>query len=63
MTEDNQVIAVTNAYAREPETKKGMSAEQITGAASSYARKYALNGLFLIDDSKDADYHDNTKKR
>jgi hypothetical protein len=44
-----------SAYAREPETKKGMDASQITGAASSYARKYALNGLFLIDDAKDAD--------
>jgi hypothetical protein len=43
------------AYAREPETKKGMDDSQVTGAASSYARKYALNGLFLIDDTKDAD--------
>ena len=43
------------AYARESELKKGMDDSQITGAASSYARKYALNGLFLIDDSKDAD--------
>lgn len=43
------------AYAREAETKKGMDDAQITGAASSYARKYALNGLFLIDDTKDAD--------
>ena len=43
------------AYAREEETKKGMDASQITGAASSYARKYALNGLFAIDDTKDAD--------
>ena len=43
------------AYAREAELKKGMDDSQITGAASSYARKYALNGLFLIDDSKDAD--------
>lgn len=46
---------VCKAYAREPETKKGMDESQITGAASSYARKYALNGLFLIDDTKDAD--------
>lgn len=45
----------TVAYARIPDTKKGMDASQITGAASSYARKYALNGLFLIDDTKDAD--------
>ena len=43
------------AYAREDETKKGMDGSQISGTASSYARKYALNGLFLIDDSKDAD--------
>lgn len=49
-----------NAFAREPQTKKGMDESQITGTASSYARKYALNGLFLIDDNKDADtdeYH------
>lgn len=47
---------ITNtAFAREEETKKGMDASQITGAASSYARKYALNGLFCIDDTKDAD--------
>ena len=44
-----------NAYAREPLTKKGMDEAQITGSASSYARKYALNGLFAIDDTKDAD--------
>lgn len=43
------------ASAREEETKKGMDASQITGTASSYARKYALNGLFCIDDTKDAD--------
>lgn len=42
-------------YAREEESKKGMDASQITGSASSYARKYALNGLFCIDDTKDAD--------
>jgi hypothetical protein len=42
-------------YAREEETKKGMDGAQITGAASSYARKYALNGLLAIDDTKDAD--------
>jgi hypothetical protein len=44
-----------SAYAREPENKKGSDESQITGAASSYARKYALNGLFMIDDTKDAD--------
>lgn len=42
-------------YARESDEKKGMDQSQITGASSSYARKYALNGLFLIDDNKDAD--------
>ena len=45
----------TTGYAREAETKKGMDPSQITGSASSYASKYALNGLFLIDDTKDAD--------
>lgn len=45
----------TTAYARESAEKKGMDDSQITGAASSYARKYALNGLFLLDDTKDAD--------
>lgn len=49
------------AYAREALDKKGMDEAQITGAASSYARKYALNGLFCIDDARDADNHDNTK--
>ena len=44
------------AYAREEDTKKGMDGSQITGSSSSYARKYALNGLFILDDSKDADY-------
>ena len=45
----------TTAFAREAENKKGMDSSQITGSASSYARKYALNGLFLIDDTRDAD--------
>lgn len=49
--EGNDEVTV-NAYAREPENKKGMDESQITGTASSYARKYALNGLFLIDDTK-----------
>lgn len=44
-----------SAFAREPENKKGMDDSQITGATSSYARKYALNGLYAIDDNKDAD--------
>ena len=51
---DGRSIEIT-AFAREEETKKGMDGAQITGAASSYARKYALNGLFLIDDTKDPD--------
>lgn len=46
---------VTTAYAREDLDKKGMDGSQVTGTASSYARKYALNGLFCIDDTKDAD--------
>ena len=51
---DADEVSVT-AFAREPDAKKGMDESQITGTASSYARKYALNGLFLIDDTKDAD--------
>ena len=50
----DDAVSVT-AYAREEAEKKGMDSSQITGAASSYARKYALNGLFLIDDTKDSD--------
>ena len=46
---------INTAYAREADTKKGMDDSQITGSASSYARKYALNGLFCIDDTRDAD--------
>ncbi len=53
-TETNEDIFV-DAYAREEENKKGMDASQVTGASSSYARKYALNGLFAIDDNKDSD--------
>ena len=53
------IIAHSIAYAREPESTKGMSEAQITGATSSYARKYALNGLFAIDDTKDPDTMDN----
>lgn len=52
--DSDKEVSVT-AYARESVDKKGMDASQITGAASSYARKYALNGLFCIDDTKDAD--------
>ena len=60
---DDGSMVVATAYAREPDTKKGMEVSQITGTASSYARKYALNGLFLIDDTKDPDtdeYHKQT---
>lgn len=52
--DDNHVIT-NNAYAREEESKKGMDGSQVTGSCSSYARKYALNGLFCLDDVKDAD--------
>ena len=52
---DKGEMETTTAYAREALSKKGMDDSQITGAASSYARKYALNGLFCIDDTKDAD--------
>ncbi|HHQ8614135.1 TPA: ERF family protein [Escherichia coli] len=54
LSDGEDAIAVT-AYAREEDNKKGMDASQLTGATSSYARKYALNGLFCIDDAKDAD--------
>jgi len=54
--------ASVSAFAREPETQKGMNEAQITGSASSYARKYALNGLFAIDDTKDSDSEDNSAK-
>ena len=54
ITDGEKQVSVS-AYAREAEDKKGMDTSQITGATSSYARKYALNGLFLIDDTKDAD--------
>lgn len=53
----------TTAFAREPESKKGVDEPQITGTASSYARKYALNGLFAIDDTKDADTDEYAKQQ
>ena len=59
--EGEESVSVT-AYARESEEKKGMDSAQVTGAASSYARKYALNGLFCIDDTKDADHDSQTKQ-
>jgi hypothetical protein len=55
----NGQAITTQAFAREAESKKGMDEAQVTGSASSYARKYALNALFAIDDSKDADDYDN----
>lgn len=61
ITDGREFVSAT-AYAREPDTKKGMDESQITGATSSYARKYALNALLCIDDTKDADTMDNSKK-
>ena len=58
----NEGSVFNTAYAREEESKKGMDGSQITGTASSYARKYALNGLFNIDDTKDADTDEFTKQ-
>lgn len=55
-------VVVTSALAREEESKKGMDSAQLTGATSSYARKYALNGLFCIDDTKDSDYNNQGDK-
>jgi hypothetical protein len=57
---DNKVVATGQGWARESESKKGMDDSQVTGATSSYARKYALNGLFAIDDVKDADSMNNS---
>ena len=53
---------INTAYAREEESKKGMDGSQVTGASSSYARKYALNGMFAIDDTKDSDFTNTTVK-
>lgn len=52
---DGKDTIQTTAFAREPLEKKGMDSSQITGACSSYSRKYSLNGMFAIDDTKDAD--------
>ena len=60
--DNDGVETKTKGYAREPQNKKGSDESQITGAASSYARKYALNALFLIDDVKDADTTNNSQK-
>tara|TARA_R110002074_G_scaffold123009_6_gene258165 strand:+ start:391 stop:960 length:570 start_codon:yes stop_codon:yes gene_type:complete len=59
---DNSFVAEATGYAREADSRKGMDVSQITGATSSYSRKYALNGLFACDDGKDADSRDNTKE-
>lgn len=59
--ESKEGVSVS-AYAREPLAKKGMDESQITGTASSYARKYALNGLFILDDNKDADTNEHRKQ-
>ena len=56
---ETQTQLTVSAYAREEEEKKGMDGSQVTGASSSYARKYALNGLFAIDDTKDSDTTNN----
>lgn len=56
---DGETAVKSVAFAREEESKKGMDGSQVTGAASSYARKYALNGLFAIDDTKDSDTTNN----
>lgn len=61
MTDGKQAVS-SDGFAREPESKKGMDESQITGAASSYARKYALNALFMIDDAKDADHDPSPEK-
>lgn len=60
ITNKNNKTVSNSGLAREALMQKGMSDSQITGSASSYARKYALNGLFAIDDTKDADTQDNT---
>ena len=60
---NSQETLSVSAMAREPEEQKGMSASQITGTASSYARKYALNGLFSIDDTKDVDSNENHQQQ
>lgn len=59
---DGEDSIVSTAYAREQAMKKGMDESQITGSASTYARKYALNGLFCIDDTKDADSEEQEKE-
>jgi hypothetical protein len=61
-SEKDREYIIATAFAREAEQKKGMDESQVTGTASSYARKYMLNGLFGIDDTKDADTDEYTKQ-
>jgi hypothetical protein len=60
---ENNTSLFNTALAREPEKRKGMDDSQITGTASSYSRKYALNGMFAIDDTKDSDFFDNRENQ
>lgn len=63
---DDGSLLQSSGMAREATTKKGMDESQLTGTASSYARKYALSGLFLLDDTKDADtdeFHEQTHRK
>lgn len=62
VSDNTKELARNTAFAREADTKKGMDVAQVTGAASSYARKYALSGLFLCDDTKDNDGYDNNQQ-
>lgn len=62
LRDSKEALICDTAYAREAAERKGMDASQITGTASSYARKYALNGLFLIDDTKDADTDEHARQ-
>lgn len=62
LTNSEGKSVTATAFAREQENKAGMDSSQLTGSTSSYARKYALNGLFCIDDTKDADTMDNTSE-
>ena len=59
---DGEFKISTDAYAREEDSHKGMNAPQITGSASSYSRKYALNGLLCVDDTQDADTLNNSQQ-
>lgn len=63
VTDSSGEYIQTRAFARESEEKAKMDSSQVTGSASSYARKYALNGLFCIDDTKDQDFYDNSSNR